>query len=101
MTQPAASPPGGGRRRPAGLGERDRAILDFERDWRVHEGGKGAAVRERFGITPARYYQLLARLLDDPAAAAHDPLVIARLRRRRDERRRRRAASVFFGPRGR
>lgn len=65
------------------------AILDFERDWRSYEGGKDAAVRERFGISSARYYQLLARLVESPAAAEHDPLLIARLRRRRALRTRR------------
>jgi hypothetical protein len=73
-----------------GLGERDRALLAFERDWRAHAGEKEQAIRARFGVSPARYYQLLGRLVDDPAADAHDPLVVRRLRRRRDQRVRRR-----------
>lgn len=75
--------------------ERDRALLDFERDWSLHQGDKEAAVRERFGFSAARYYQLVARLIDDPTALAYDPLTVRRLRRRRDERRSRRVAKSF------
>jgi hypothetical protein len=75
--------------------ERTRDVLDFERDWRSHEGRKNAAIRERFGITPARYYQLLNRAIDDPDALDHDPLTVRRLRRRRDERVRRRSARAL------
>lgn len=74
---------------------RDRALLDFERDWRAHQGGKEAAVRLRFKVSAARYYQLLNRLVDDPAADAYDPLTVRRLRRRRDERDRRRTARAL------
>lgn len=81
MSGPVAS---SGRARP--LGTRERALLDFERDWSLHQGGKAAAIRERFGISPARYYQLIARLVDLPAARHYDPLVVARLRRRRERR---------------
>jgi len=73
------------------LGKRDRALLEFERDWRAHRGEKEQAIKAHFGVSPARYYQLLWRLVDDPAAEAHDPLVVRRLRRRRDERARRRS----------
>ena len=74
------------------LAERARQLLDFERDWAVHQGDKEGAVRERFGISAARYYQLLARLIDDEAALAYDPLTVRRLRRRRDVRRSQRTA---------
>ena len=77
------------------LAERDRALLDFEREWSVHQGDKEHAVRERFGFSAARYYQLIARLVDDPLALAYDPLTVRRLRRRRDERRNRRVAKSF------
>lgn len=72
--------------------DRGRALLDFERDWAAYEGGKNAAIRERFGFTPARYYQLLTRLIDSPEAAVYDPLTVRRLLRRRDERQARRTA---------
>jgi hypothetical protein len=70
------------------LDERSRAILDFERSWWRVPGPKGRAIRARFALSPARYYQLLNRLLESPAALAHDPLLVRRLRRVRATRRR-------------
>lgn len=77
------------------LPERARALLDFERDWHVHQGDKEQAVRDHFGFSGARYYQLLARLIDDPDALGYDPMTVRRLRRRRDERRNRQAAKAL------
>lgn len=68
------------------LDQRTVDLLAFERDWSAHEGGKAAAIRERFGFTPARYYQLLAQAIDSAEALAHDPLTVRRLHRRRAER---------------
>jgi len=76
------------------LGDRDRQLLDFERDWRAHAGRKEQAINAALAISSARYYQLLARLLDDPVALAYDPLTIRRLRRRRQIRQQRRASLV-------
>jgi Protein of unknown function (DUF3263) len=70
------------------LSDRDRAVLDFERGWRLVPSAKGSAIRERLGLSPTRYYQVLRRLADDPDAAAYDPLVVHRLRRARRLRRR-------------
>ncbi|MEU4213372.1 DUF3263 domain-containing protein [Streptomyces sp. NPDC026206] len=72
------------------LSERDVAVLALERQSWPGPGAKERAVRERLGITPARYYQLLNALLDDPRALAHDPVTVNRLRRLRDARRERR-----------
>ncbi|MCT9821095.1 DUF3263 domain-containing protein [Microbacterium sp. W1N] len=69
------------------LSARDLTILDFEARWDRHGAAKEEAVRTELGLTPARYYQLLTRLLDDADALAHDPLLVHRLRRRRDVRR--------------
>jgi hypothetical protein len=77
------------------LSRRDRALLDFERDWASHEGGKQRAIEQRFGVSAQRYYQLLARLVDVPAAATYDPLTVRRLRRRREERQRRLTAELL------
>lgn len=74
------------------LAERARALLDFERDWPVHQGDKERAIRDRFDISAARYYQLLARLADSDAALDYDPLTVRRLRRRRAERQSQRTA---------
>ncbi len=67
--------------------ERDRAILDFEREWWQHPGAKEDAIRQTFGLSPARYYQVLGKLMDSEAALAYDPLLIKRLQRVRDDRR--------------
>ncbi|MGP3534846.1 DUF3263 domain-containing protein [Microbacterium sp. RD1] len=68
------------------LSDRDRALLAFEAEWRRHGGAKEEAIRAEFDMPPARYYQLLARLIDTAEALEHDPLLIRRLRRLRDTR---------------
>ena len=70
------------------LTDRDRAILDFERSWWTEAGPKEAAIRERFELSGARYYQILNELLESDEAYAYNPLVVRRLRRLRDRRRR-------------
>ncbi len=67
-------------------------ILDFERNWWKVSVRKELAVRTRFGMSGARYYQLLNRLIDQPEALEHDPMLVQRLRRLREARRRRRFA---------
>ncbi|WP_043241501.1 DUF3263 domain-containing protein [Streptomyces violaceusniger] len=74
----------------AGLSDRDVAVLAVERRGWPGPGAKERAIRERLGISPTRYYQLLNALLDDPRALEHDPVTVNRLRRVRDERRERR-----------
>ncbi|MFF3753967.1 DUF3263 domain-containing protein [Streptomyces sp. NPDC002018] len=71
----------------AGLSERDRAVLAFERRGWPGPGAKERAIREQLGISPTRYYQLLGALLDDPRAAEHDAVTVNRLRRVRNARR--------------
>jgi len=46
----------------------------------------------RFGLSPARYYQLLNRLIDRPEALQYDPVLVQRLRRLREARRKKRFA---------
>lgn len=79
------------------LDDRERALLDFEREWHVHQGRKASAISERFGISPARYYQLLTRALDRPDAEAYDALTVRRLRRQRTQRSRRVATRTGAG----
>jgi hypothetical protein len=74
-----------------GLDERSREILAFERRWWRHAGAKEQAVRDTFGLSSTRYYQLLNAVLDDPAGLAHDPVLVGRLRRLRAWRNRSRA----------
>jgi hypothetical protein len=64
-----------------------QAILEFERGWWRAAVPKERAIRDRFGISPARYYQRLNRLIDLPEALAFDPMLVRRLRRLRDARR--------------
>lgn len=71
------------------LGDRDRAILDFERQWWRHPGAKEQAIRDRLGLPATRYYQLLNALLDRREALVYDPMLVRRLRRLRDRRQRR------------
>jgi Protein of unknown function (DUF3263) len=77
------------------LTDRDRAILDFERVWWSEPGPKAAAIQTRFGLSPARYYQVLGALVGSAEADAYDPLVVRRLRKLRTERRR---ARIEGGP---
>lgn len=74
------------------LSERDRDILDFERQWWKFAGAKEQAVREKFDMSSTRYYQVLNALLDRPEALEHDPLLVRRLRRLRAQRQRQRSA---------
>jgi hypothetical protein len=80
---------------PAGLTRREHEMLTFERQWWRSAGAKETAIRERFGVTPTRYYQALNALVDQPAALAADPLLVRRLRRLRSARRRGRSAEIL------
>ncbi len=60
---------------PGGLSDRDRRILDFERQWWKYSGAKEQAIRELFDLSAARYYQVLNALIDNPQALAADPLL--------------------------
>ena len=74
------------------LGERDREILEFERQWWKYAGAKETAIRESFDMSAPRYYQVLNALIDRPEALVEDPLLVRRLRRMRAERQRSRSA---------
>ncbi len=68
------------------LTERETQILAFEQKWWKHAGSKEQAIRDAFGLSSTRYYQLLNGLLDNPAALEHDPVLVGRLRRLRSTR---------------
>ena len=74
------------------LDARSRAMLDFERDWWKYAGAKETAIRERFDLSPTRYYELINRLMDDERALSYDPMLVKRLRHLRAARQRQRAA---------
>lgn len=76
----------------AGLSEQQASLLEFEKQWWALSGSKESEIRERFDISPTRYYQLLNALIDSEAALAHDPLLVKRLRRLRSTRQKERTA---------
>lgn len=78
--------------------DRDRRILDFEREWWRHVGAKEEAIRSQFGFSTARYYQVLNAVIDSPAAVRHDPMLVKRLQRARDARTAARSARAFTTP---
>lgn len=80
------------------LSDRDRALLDFEAEWPRHAGAKEEAIRVDLGLSPARYYQLLGRLIDTTDAQQYDPMLAGRLRRLRDARLRARLARAAGTP---
>ncbi|WP_394685319.1 DUF3263 domain-containing protein [uncultured Microbacterium sp.] len=61
-----------------------RELLDFEEAWPRWSGRKDEAIRARFNVTPARYFQILHRTIDTSEALAERPLLVYRLRRVRD-----------------
>ena len=69
------------------LSERDQQMLAFERQWWRYAGAKEQAVKDLFGMSSTRYYQVLNVLIDSPASLAHDPMLVKRLRRMRSTRR--------------
>ncbi|HEV7207769.1 MAG TPA: DUF3263 domain-containing protein [Mycobacteriales bacterium] len=82
------------------LTDRDREVLDFERQWWKYAGAKEQAIRELFDWSPTRYYQVLGSLMDNPAALMADPMLVKRLRRLRATRQRDRAQRrLGFDPR--
>lgn len=68
------------------LTDRDRRLLDFESRWNGHGAAKEEAIGAELSLSPARYYQLLERVIDEPDAAAHDAMLVHRLRRLREDR---------------
>lgn len=74
------------------LSDRDQQILTFERQWWKYAGAKEQAIRDQFGMSATRYYQVLNALIDRADALEFDPLLVKRLRRLRSSRQRARAA---------
>ena len=87
VARSAESMPSGDR-----LSDRDREILEFERQWWKYAGAKEQAIRDLFDMSATRYYQVLNTLIDNPAALEADPMLVKRLRRMRAARQRARSA---------
>lgn len=77
----------------SGLSDRDRGILEFERQWWKYSGAKEEAIRELFDMSATRYYQVINSLIDTPEAMEHDPMLVKRLRRMRASRQQARTAN--------
>lgn len=77
---------------PGILGDLERKILAFERQWWKYPGAKEASIRELFDMTSTRYYQVLNSIIDEPEALAIDPMLVKRLRRMRSSRQKARSA---------
>lgn len=75
-----------------GLSVQQAELLEFEKQWWALPGSKESEIRERFDISPTRYYQLLNALIDSEEALVHDPLLVKRLRRLRAARQKERTA---------
>jgi len=75
----------------AALSDLERAVLDFAGlRWR-YAGAKEARIREQFGWSTTRYYQVLGALLERPEAVEYAPMLVARLRRLAEARSRQRS----------
>ena len=80
---------------PSALAPTELRMLDFEGRWSGRLGAKEAAIRAEFGLSAARYYQVLDALIDSPIALRQDPILVRRLQRLREGRVRARAARTF------
>jgi hypothetical protein len=78
------------------LESRWQEILDFEKETELQASRsavrKERAIRERFGVSAARYHQVLGRLLEGQDAFQYDPVLVQRLARVRETRRAKRFA---------
>lgn len=98
--EPAAPAHVAGSSGTGGLSDRDAQVLRFEqRTWR-YPAAKDEAIRAEFGLSPARYYQLLNVLIESPAALAAEPVLVGRLSRLRASRRRGWSPAASGPPRG-
>ena len=88
-----------GQKRP--LNARERAVIDFEREWFTLPGNKDANIVRVLGISPTTYRRTLLQAVERTAAFVYDPLTVARVRRQRDARRRERHEGRRADPRGR
>lgn len=71
------------RRRSTGLSNRDKGVIDLEREWgqahQVQEHKLEAAMKT-LGLSPGGYALVLNGIINDPAAMEYDPETVTRLR---------------------
>jgi Protein of unknown function (DUF3263) len=70
------------------LSARERALIDFEREWWQLGSRKDVGIRARFDVSASSYYRALHGLVDRPEAMQYDSLTVLRLRKRREQVRR-------------
>ena len=68
------------------LTDTERALLDFEDNRWKYPGAKEQAIRERFDVSPTRYYQQMNALIDRADALEYAPMLVKRLARLREAR---------------
>jgi hypothetical protein len=83
------------------LSARERALIDFEREWWQLGSRKDVAIRERLEMSASSYYRALHGLIDRAEAMQYDSLTVLRLRKRRDQARRDRIEGPRADPRSR
>lgn len=63
--------------------DEEKAILKLATAPYKYAAARETDAREQFGLSPARYWQAVNRIIDTPAARAHDPHGTALLIRQR------------------
>lgn len=77
------------------LTDRDRQILAFEAKYRKHSAVKEERIRDAFGVSAARYVQMLGVVIDNPDALRDDPQLVYALRSARAARAKQRSSRRF------
>lgn len=77
------------------LTDRQQAILTFENTYRTHTGNKEAGIRDTFGLSSSRYYQILNQLIGLPDALKAEPMLVRGLLNAREMRSRRQRLHVL------
>ena len=77
---------------PQPLSDRDILILHLAVRRFPNPGRREEFIRRQFGISPARFYLELGRVIDRPEALRAEPVIVKHLRARREDARARRSA---------
>jgi hypothetical protein len=64
--------------------ETEKSIIEFDALQPLHNGAKAQKIKELFGLKESRYYQIVTRLMLDPATLPLYPQEVGRWMRRRD-----------------
>ena len=75
------------------LTDLERRVLDFAGKRWQHDGNRDQAIRDAFGISSTRYFQILHGLLLRHEALAYAPVTVRRHQRLVEQRRRNRTGA--------